>query len=130
MKHSSGKVVLSNDTVRRLMLDLGGYIRIMRVKQGLTQRGLAAKVGVTDNHVSDIENGIRKISPERYRQFAEALGQDRAEFGKRVLLHYDPFTYREIFGGKRVEDILSGVPERIQEAIEEARMLNVVSCTS
>lgn len=115
---TSGRKLL-NDTIKRLQLELGAYMRQLREAKGLTQRQLAAQVGVTDNHISDIENGVRKMSPERYVQFAKVLGVERPEFGKRILLHYDPFTYELLFGGRKVEAILSAVPERITEAVRD-----------
>lgn len=108
--------ILSNDVVKRLQLELGAYMADLREKSGMTQAQVARIVGVTDNHVSDIENGIRKISPERFEQFAKVYGVDRQEFGKRILFTYDPFTYKLLFGGKKVDAILAAVPERISEA--------------
>jgi len=108
--------LLANDTVKRLQLEFGAYMASLREARGMTQKQVADLVGVTDNHVSDIENGVRKISPERYEQFAKVFGVDRHEFGKRVLFHYDPFAYKLLFGGKRIEAVLSAVPERIAEA--------------
>ncbi len=111
---------LTNDIVKRLQLELGAYMRQLREARGLTQRQLAGLVGVTDNHISDIENGVRKMSPERYEQFAKQLGVDRSEFGKRILLHYDPFTYKMLYpGSKKVDAILSMIPERITEALKD-----------
>lgn len=108
----SGRV-LSNSTIKRLQLELGAYMRQLREAKGLTQREVAQLVNVTDNHISDVENGIRKMSPERYLQFAKVFGVDPQEFGKRVLFHYDPFTYQTIFGGKKVAALLSEIPDRI-----------------
>ena len=108
--------VLANDTVKRLQLEFGAYMASLREARGMTQKQVADLVGVTDNHVSDIENGVRKISPERYDQFAKVYQVDRHEFGKRILFHYDPFAYKLLFGGKRIDAVLSSVPERIAEA--------------
>ena len=112
--------VLSNDIVKRLQLELGAYLKELREATGMTQKQVSQIVGTTDNHISDIENGIRKISPERYEQFAKVYGVDRVEFGKRILLHYDPFTYKLLFGGRKVDAILSAIPERISEAVAQA----------
>jgi transcriptional regulator with XRE-family HTH domain len=109
---ASGKVSI-NETVKRLQYEVGAYIREQREKLGITQRDLAKIVGVTNNHISDIENGHRKLSPERYIEMAKALQVEREEFGKMLLLHYDPYTYRMIFGGRRVDRILAEVPDRI-----------------
>jgi transcriptional regulator with XRE-family HTH domain len=118
-KDAKGRV-LSNDIVKRLQLELGAYLKELREATGMTQKQVSQIVGTTDNHISDIENGIRKISPERYEQFAKVYGVDRVEFGKRILLHYDPFTYKLLFGGRKVDAILSAIPERISEAVAQA----------
>lgn len=89
---------LDAKAVKLSMLEFGAYMRSLREANGWTQEALAMLTGVTDNHISDIENGNRKISPERYAQFAEVFGLERVEFGKRILKHYDPLTYELIFG--------------------------------
>ena len=108
---------LANDTVRQPSAQFGMWLREQRMKRGLTQKQLAGLVGTTDNHISDIENGIRKMSPERYPRFAKILSIPREQFIKRVLFAYDPFSYRMLWPGKRIENLLSGVPERIGEAM-------------
>lgn len=44
------------ETIARTPLQLGNSIRERRRKQGLTQEQLAAKVGVRQRTISDIEN--------------------------------------------------------------------------
>ena len=109
---SKGRVQI-NETMQRLQLEVGAFIREKREALGITQKELGRLIGVTNNHISDIENGHRKVSPERYMEFVKILGLDREAFGKMVLLHYDPVTYRLLFGGRKVEAILSATPDRI-----------------
>lgn len=48
-------------------------LRSIRTRDGLTQRELAEKLGVTVSHVSDIENGRKFVSVERASDFAHKL---------------------------------------------------------
>lgn len=79
-------------------LEFGSYVKELREAKGLTQRQLAALVGVIDNHVSDVENGVREISPERYEKFADVLGVPHCIFAVRILRHYCPFMHKMLFG--------------------------------
>ena len=45
----------NNDNIARTPVQLGNYIRERRRELGLTQEGLAAKIGVRQRTVSDIE---------------------------------------------------------------------------
>ena len=83
---ATGKVSI-NEVAKRLQLEVGAFIKEKREALDLTQRDLGRLINVTNNHISDIENGHRKISPERYLQVVKALGLDRLAFGKMVLFH-------------------------------------------
>ncbi len=58
---------------------LGGVVRDARQKLGLTQRGLAAKVGVKSSHIAYIEGGRRRPSFTLLRRLADNLRLDRRE---------------------------------------------------
>jgi transcriptional regulator with XRE-family HTH domain len=45
----------------------------LRVKVGLTQKGLAIRVGCAQSEISRIERGERSISVDRLQQLATAL---------------------------------------------------------
>jgi DNA-binding XRE family transcriptional regulator len=45
-----------------------------RHKEGLTQRELAARTGIAQRHISEMENGKRAIGRETAKRLAEALG--------------------------------------------------------
>lgn len=58
---------------------LGEIVHKLRVQRNMTTRGLAAKVGVSANYISLIENNKRNPTIETLDKIAEALG---------VTIHY------------------------------------------
>jgi len=58
---------------------LGAVIKEARESLGLTQRGLAAKVGVKASHIAYIEGNRRRPSLPLVRNLAVVLGLDRRE---------------------------------------------------
>jgi DNA-binding XRE family transcriptional regulator len=55
-------------------LTFGEMVRSIRETDELTQEDVASKVGVSKQHVSDVENGRRKVSIARAVRWAHALG--------------------------------------------------------
>jgi DNA-binding XRE family transcriptional regulator len=51
-------------------------LRGARIKEGLTQRGLAALAGVPQRHISEMENGKRAIGKAMAKRLAEVLKVD------------------------------------------------------
>ena len=49
-------------------------LRAYRTRESLTQKELAARTGIPQHHISEMENGKRPIGKERARKLAEALG--------------------------------------------------------
>ena len=52
----------------------GAMVKGGRVKEGLTQAGLAALVGIPQRHVSEMEHGKRPIGKEMAKRLGKALG--------------------------------------------------------
>lgn len=52
----------------------GEMIRQARTAAGLTQKELAAKLGIVPNNISQYENGTRKPKVDTLRRIAEAIG--------------------------------------------------------
>ncbi|HQP25131.1 MAG TPA: helix-turn-helix transcriptional regulator [Smithellaceae bacterium] len=52
----------------------------MRYREGLTQVQLAAKTGITQRHISEMEHGKRTIGKKNAKLFAEALNTDYRVF--------------------------------------------------
>lgn len=55
-------------------LTTGQYLRKYRMAHGFTQRALAEKLGVKAAHLSEIENGHRRVSVSRGVRWASILG--------------------------------------------------------
>jgi transcriptional regulator with XRE-family HTH domain len=56
---------------------LGGVLKERRDLMGLTQRQLAARLGVKASHVAYLENGRRRPSLSLLRRLADVLGLDK-----------------------------------------------------
>ncbi len=60
--------------------EIGGKIRRLRVKLGLTQEELAARTELTKGFISQLENDITSPSIATLMDILEALGTDIAAF--------------------------------------------------
>ena len=58
----------------------GVSIRGGRGKEGLTQKQLADMIGISQHHISEMENGKRTIGKETARKLATALNVDYRVF--------------------------------------------------
>lgn len=60
----------------------GLYLRGSRFREGLTQKQLAKKLGagVSQHHISEMENGKRTITPQMARRLAKILKTDYRMF--------------------------------------------------
>ncbi len=54
--------------------DLGRLVKHIRLRHGLTQRELAARLGVSHRWYSELESGKGKQANERYFEVLERLG--------------------------------------------------------
>ena len=92
---------LSQDGVLELRQEAGRWLRELREARGLSQRGLADRVGAEYyTFISQLESGRGRIPPDRYRIWAKALGVDPKTFVRTLMQYYDPVTYEIIFGDK------------------------------
>lgn len=64
-----------------------------RLKAGLTQKQLAASVGIRQTVLSEYENGKRKITPKMAEKFAVALHTRPEKFLRRDLKQTDETEY-------------------------------------
>jgi transcriptional regulator with XRE-family HTH domain len=89
---------LSMDDSARLRRDAGHWLKELREARGLSQRQLAAEVGVEYyTFISQLESGRGRIPPDRYRVWAEALGVSPRHFVAKLMQFYDPVTYAILF---------------------------------
>lgn len=84
--------------VQDLRREAGRWLKERREAAGLSQRQLAAKVGAEYyTFISQLETGRGRIPPDRYRDWAEALGVPPAEFVRSIMKYYDPITHDILF---------------------------------
>jgi transcriptional regulator with XRE-family HTH domain len=90
----------SNQSTRELRRKAGRRLRELREKRGLSQREMEQKVGA-EHHtfISQLELGRGRIPPDRYLDWADALGVGAREFVCELMSYYDPVTYEIIFAG-------------------------------
>jgi transcriptional regulator with XRE-family HTH domain len=85
--------------VQDLRREGGRWLKDLREQAGLSQRELAAKVGAEYyTFISQLETGRGRIPPDRYLQWAGALGIDAKEFVRELMRYYDPLTHGILFG--------------------------------
>lgn len=86
------------ETTTDLKLELGRYIRDLRTRRGMTQADLAKALGMTFyTAISAIEVGRNTVPPERYLDFAKALGVNPKTFMKTVLRLTNPWAFAILF---------------------------------
>lgn len=95
----------SSEEAKRLRKLGGSWLAKQRRMADLTQREVALKLGVAYyTFISQLENGVGRVPPDLYIPYARTLGMPSAEFTKRVLMYYDPFTYQALWGAPSEED--------------------------
>ncbi len=94
----------SDAGVQELRRTAGQWLKELRERRGLSQRQLAKLVGAEYyTFISQLETGRGRIPPDRYREWANALQVDPAEFVRTLMKYYDPVTYSILFGGAASE---------------------------
>jgi len=89
---------LASEEVQDLRCEGGRYLRELREARGLSQRQLAALIGVEYyTFVSQIETGRGRIPPDSYRIWAEALGVEVKDLVRNLMRYYDPVTHDILF---------------------------------
>lgn len=84
---------------RELRLRGGHWLKSLREQVGLSQRQLAAAVGIdTYSFVSQLEAGRGRVPSDRYESWAQAVGMPTAEFVRTLMRFYEPNTYKILFG--------------------------------
>ncbi len=105
--------------VQKLRQECGAWIRSLRERAGLSQRDIAAAVGLEYySFVSQIESGRGRIPTAQIRAWAQALKIAPRAFAMELLRFYDPVNYDILFGeeGQTVSkpaDPISEMNERI-----------------
>jgi transcriptional regulator with XRE-family HTH domain len=73
------------DKLRGVPLTLGAAVHALRTGDEKTQEAFAKRLGVSVQHLSDVEKGRRRVSVERAARWAKALGHPAAVFVRLAL---------------------------------------------
>ena len=88
----------SASDVQDLRREGGRWLKELREAAGLSQRQLAAKVGADYyTFISQLETGRGRIPPDRYLDWAAALGVEAKVFVRDLMRYYDPITFAVLF---------------------------------
>jgi ribosome-binding protein aMBF1 (putative translation factor) len=86
------------EETKELRTEMGLWLKSLREARGMSQRDLANVLNLDYyTFISQLENGRGRIPPQRYVDWAEALGQEPRSFVKTLLSFYDPITYSILF---------------------------------
>jgi transcriptional regulator with XRE-family HTH domain len=66
-------------------MTFGSAIESLRLSEEKTQSAYAKKLGITQTHLSQIEKGVKMVSPERAKKFAKILGYSEISFVQLAL---------------------------------------------
>lgn len=92
---------ISPEEAREQRAALGVWLKDLREQEKLSQRDLAERLSLDYyTFISQLENGRGRIPVHRYAEWAEALGQDKRVFVKKLLSYYEPTTYQILFDDK------------------------------
>lgn len=81
LKGYESDLIPADEVFAELDLDSPGVtLQGFRLKESLTQKQLAEKLGIAQNFYSDLETGRRKISAKMARKLAEILETDYRVF--------------------------------------------------
>ncbi|WP_367715673.1 helix-turn-helix transcriptional regulator [Nitratireductor sp. GISD-1A_MAKvit] len=82
----------------QLRREAGRWLKDKREEKKLSQRQLADLLGFEYyTFVSQLETGRGRIPPERYVDWANALGIEPRVFVKTLMRYYDPITFNILF---------------------------------
>ena len=91
----------SRDDLGALRRECGQWLKDKREAAGLSQREIAAKVGIEYyTFISQIEAGRGRVPPERYEAYALGLGVDPREFTMTMLRYNEPIVFELLFKGE------------------------------
>src|SRR5215475_3405800 len=100
----------SDQLTHKLRVEAGQWLRELREKRGLSQRELAQKVGAEYyTFISQLESGRGRIPPDRYLDWAQALGVEPRRFVCTLMQYYDPVTHAILFEDENVVEMGSKV---------------------
>lgn len=113
--------VLSRDDTVALRREGGAWLKEKREAAGLSQRELAAKVGIEYyTFISQIEAGRGRVPAERFEAYASALKVSPRDFTMTMLRYNEPIVFRLLADPK---DEVQAKPASLSELEERLRRL-------
>jgi transcriptional regulator with XRE-family HTH domain len=113
--------VLSRDDTVALRREGGAWLKEKREAAGLSQRELAAKVGIEYyTFISQIEAGRGRVPAERFEAYASALKVSARDFTMTMLRYNEPIVFRLLADPK---DEVQAKPASLSELEERLRRL-------
>lgn len=92
----------STEDVHEKRRDGGRWLKELREKAGLSQRGLAQLIDTEYyTFVSQLENGRGRIPPDKYILWSKALNVEPKTFVMSLMRYYDPVTYEILFDSEQ-----------------------------
>ncbi|PZP61743.1 MAG: XRE family transcriptional regulator [Delftia acidovorans] len=89
---------ISRDELASLRRECGAWLKEKREAAGLSQRGIAQKVGIEFyTFISQIESGRGRVPPERFEAYAHAINVDPKDFAKTMLRYNEPVVHGLLF---------------------------------
>ena len=66
-------------------ISFGSTLESIRLSDVISQVTFAKKLGISQAHLSQIEKGVKSVSPERAKKFAKILGYSEVTFVELAL---------------------------------------------
>jgi len=96
----------SEPEAQLLRRQAGRWLKQKREEQNLSQRQLADLLGLEYyTFISQLETGRGRIPPERYVDWARALGMEPRDFVYVLMRYYDPITFWILFPDAEGDDL-------------------------
>lgn len=84
--------------VKIVAASTGDKLKLLRLREGMTQKELADKLGVTPQNISQYERGLKKPKIETVQKMADALGVDVSEIiPQKQILDLDEMRLRSLY---------------------------------
>lgn len=104
--YASAVTSFSRDELASLRRECGIWLKEKREAVGLSQRGIAQKVGVEFyTFISQIESGRGRVPPERFEAYAKALDMDPKEFAMTMMRYNEPVVFNLLFPEETAKQI-------------------------
>ena len=85
IKRTKSQAMLQLEKITGGPMTLGRYLKSIRLGEELTQKTFATHLGISPQHLSDIENDREAVEVDRAARFAKILGYPVEQFIRLAL---------------------------------------------